>query len=83
MGAYQETYDRWQNDPEGFWGQIAGGIEWTRAPDAVLDRSRAPLFDWFPGGQMMFDLPPSGFAPLARHRVDCQVDLPGQLANRR
>jgi propionyl-CoA synthetase len=52
MGAYQETYDRWRADPEAFWDAAAQAIEWDRAPDAVLDRTRAPLYDWFPGGRL-------------------------------
>ncbi|MGD9571860.1 MAG: AMP-binding protein [Thermoleophilia bacterium] len=52
MGAYQETYDRWRADPEGFWLDAAGAIDWDRFPDAGLDRSRDPLFRWFPGGRL-------------------------------
>ena len=52
MGAYQETYDRWRADPEAFWDAAARAIEWDRPPDAVLDRTRAPLYDWFPGGRL-------------------------------
>jgi len=52
MGAYQDTYDRWLADPEGFWAERAADIEWSRAPDAVLDRSADPIFRWFPGGRL-------------------------------
>ena len=37
MGGYQETYDRWKRDPEAFWRELAGRIEWEREPDVVLD----------------------------------------------
>ncbi len=52
MGAYQETYDRWRADPEAFWLDAAGAIEWDRFPDAALDRTGGPLFRWFPGGRL-------------------------------
>ena len=52
MGAYEETYRRWQADPEGFWGGIAAAVEWDRQPDAVLDSSAAPIHRWFPGGRL-------------------------------
>ncbi len=52
MGAYQDTYDRWRADPEGFWHGPARDIEWSRAPDAALDRSGDPIFRWFPGGRL-------------------------------
>ena len=52
MGAYRDTYDGWLRDPEGFWAERARDIEWSRQPDAVLDRSADPLFRWFPGGRL-------------------------------
>jgi propionyl-CoA synthetase len=51
-GGYEATYRRWQEDPEAFWRGLAAGIEWIREPDAILDDSRAPLYRWFPGGQL-------------------------------
>ena len=34
-------------DPNGFWLEAAKAIDWTRAPETVLDATRAPLFEWF------------------------------------
>ena len=52
MGAYEETYRRWQDDPEGFWeGIAAASIAWDRPPDAALDPD-APSGRWFPGGRL-------------------------------
>ena len=52
MGAYEDTYRRWQQDPEGFWAEQAALIEWERPPDRILDSSEAPIHRWFPGGRM-------------------------------
>ncbi|GAB3261895.1 propionyl-CoA synthetase [Alteromonas gracilis] len=48
MGDYRATYDRSIGDPEGFWGEAAGLIDWIRPPQQVLDDSRAPFYRWFP-----------------------------------
>jgi propionyl-CoA synthetase len=37
-------------DPDGFWGEAAGQIDWIRRWDTVLDRSNPPFFRWFRGG---------------------------------
>jgi len=50
MGAYDEAYRSWQQDPEGFWGQAAESIHWYKKWDQVLDASRAPFYRWFSGG---------------------------------
>jgi propionyl-CoA synthetase len=52
VGGYEETYGRWQADPEGFWRERAEAIEWIREPDRILDDSRAPLYRWFPGARL-------------------------------
>ncbi|GAA1610663.1 propionyl-CoA synthetase [Actinoplanes couchii] len=49
MGAYREAYQRSVDDPEGFWRDAAGGIEWVEPPSRILDDSTAPIFRWFPG----------------------------------
>jgi propionyl-CoA synthetase len=48
--SYAEVHARWRADPEGFWAEAALAIDWVRAPDTILDRSRDPLFSWFPDG---------------------------------
>ena len=52
MGAYQETYDRWRDDPGGFWLDAAAAIEWDRPPETARDDSDAPLHRWFPGARL-------------------------------
>src|SRR5438067_5727106 len=69
MGAYEETYRRWEADPEGFWLEQARDIEWTREPDAALDRSGAPLYRWFPGGRLN-----TCFNALDRHVRDGRAE---------
>ncbi len=48
--SYAEAYGAWKADPEGFWAEAARAIDWTRPPATTLDRSRDPLFSWFPDG---------------------------------
>src|SRR5690606_23629084 len=51
-GRYAEIYARSLRDPEGFWGELAQNITWTRKWDRVLDDSRPPFYRWFPGGEL-------------------------------
>jgi propionyl-CoA synthetase len=51
-GRYAEIHARSLQDPQGFWGEIAEGIAWTRKWDRVLDDSRPPFYRWFPGGEL-------------------------------
>jgi propionyl-CoA synthetase len=50
MASYSETYQRWTDDPEGFWREQAAAIDWVRAPERILDDSKAPIYHWFPDG---------------------------------
>jgi propionyl-CoA synthetase len=52
MGAYQQAFRRSLADPEAFWGEAAGLIDWYQQPPAVLDASHAPLYRWFTGGAL-------------------------------
>ena len=47
MTTYRAVYSQWKADPEGFWLQAAGAIDWIDAPTKALDASRAPLYGWF------------------------------------
>ena len=49
---YHQTYERWQRDPEAFWAQAAEKIDFYKLWDEVLDRSEAPFFRWFKGGEV-------------------------------
>jgi propionyl-CoA synthetase len=52
MGAYRQAYERSMHDPEGFWRDAAASVDWTRAPDRILDSSAAPLYRWFPDAEL-------------------------------
>jgi propionyl-CoA synthetase len=52
MGRFDEVYRRSLADPEGFWGEAAACIHWTRRWDKVLDRSKTPFDRWFTGGRL-------------------------------
>lgn len=53
--ASLETYERlWQqgkDDPEGFWGELAGKLHWDRKWDRVLVWNE-PHAQWFAGGKL-------------------------------
>jgi acetyl-CoA synthetase len=48
---YEALYKQSLKDPEGFWAERAGELEWTKKWDKVLDASNAPFFKWFVGGR--------------------------------
>ncbi|RMG94050.1 MAG: propionyl-CoA synthetase [Candidatus Dadabacteria bacterium] len=52
MGRYDEIYRRSLEDPEGFWGEAAEQITWTKRWDKVLDDSNPPFYRWFVGGEL-------------------------------
>ncbi|MBT4934050.1 MAG: propionyl-CoA synthetase [Rhodospirillaceae bacterium] len=49
---YSEAHTRSLNDPEGFWGEVAEGISWSKKWDRVLDSSNPPFYRWFTGGEL-------------------------------
>jgi len=49
--AYDALYQKSIQDPQGFWADRAGELEWYRRWDKVLDDSNAPFFKWFVGGK--------------------------------
>jgi propionyl-CoA synthetase len=49
---YQNAYRRSLDDPEAFWGEAAGSVDWITRWDKVLDDSRAPFYRWFTGGEL-------------------------------
>jgi propionyl-CoA synthetase len=52
MSITVETRRRSLEDPEGFWGEVAEGIDWITRWDRVLDDSNPPYYRWFPGAQL-------------------------------
>ncbi|MEM7121649.1 MAG: propionyl-CoA synthetase [Pseudomonadota bacterium] len=49
--AYDEAYRRSMEDPEGFWGELAADIDWTKPWDRVLDDDKPPFYHWFDGAE--------------------------------
>jgi len=50
--GYREVYEGWQADPEQFWMQAAGAIDWTRPPSRALQDAAAPSYRWFADGEL-------------------------------
>jgi len=69
MGDYRATYDRSIRDPEGFWGEAAGLVDWIKKPQRVLDDSNAPFYRWFPDATLN-----TCFNALDRHVIAGAAD---------
>jgi propionyl-CoA synthetase len=52
MGRYQEEFRRSLAQPDQFWREAAGLIDWYTGPAVVLDRSNPPFYRWFTGGTL-------------------------------
>ena len=52
MGRYVDAFRRSLESPEEFWLEAAEAVDWTRKPTHALDSSRAPLYRWFPDGEL-------------------------------
>ncbi len=51
--AYLSAYERSVQDPEGFWGDVAGNFYWRKRWNKVLDWNfTEPDIKWFAGGKM-------------------------------
>ncbi|MCP4329578.1 MAG: propionyl-CoA synthetase [Alphaproteobacteria bacterium] len=48
---FDEVHKRSIDDPEGFWGEAAEALHWTKKWDRVLDDSNPPFTRWFVGGE--------------------------------
>ena len=51
MADYEKLYQRAEADPEGFWAEVAGELEWTKKWNRVLDW-KLPDAKWFVGGKL-------------------------------
>ncbi|MCC9193080.1 AMP-binding protein [Arthrobacter sp. zg-Y916] len=60
--GYAKTYAESVEDPEKFWLDAAGLIDWDVVPRQALDDQGAPLYRWFPDGQLN-----TSFNALDRH----------------
>lgn len=50
--TYTETYRASIDNPEKFWLEQAENISWNVKPTVAIDGSAAPLYRWFPDGQL-------------------------------
>ncbi len=50
--SYADLYRRSLQDPDSFWLEAAGAIDWAQPPTRALDRSREPFFRWFPDARL-------------------------------
>lgn len=48
---YHQTYRTWQDDPQGFWAEAAGELDWTRSWDKVFDATSGVYGRWFAGAE--------------------------------
>ncbi len=48
----EEAYARAEADPEAFWAEQAGRLDWDRTWDRVLDWDDPPFAKWFVGGRL-------------------------------
>ncbi len=48
---YDKMYKYSIEDPEKFWEEQAGYLDWYKKWDKVLDKSNPPFFKWFEGGK--------------------------------
>jgi propionyl-CoA synthetase len=71
MGDYRATYERSLRDPEGFWREQAGLVDWIRRPQRILDDGRPPFYRWFPDATLN-----TCFNALDRHVVRGAADRP-------
>ena len=49
--AHEIALKRSLDDPQGFWGEVAEGIDWVKRWDTVLDSSNPPFYRWFVGAE--------------------------------
>ncbi|RYU12371.1 propionyl-CoA synthetase [Nocardioides iriomotensis] len=52
MERYAEVHRRSIEDPEGFWAEQAGLVDWIHKPTRVLDDDRPPFYRWYPDGTL-------------------------------
>jgi len=48
---YHQTYQTWQDDPQGFWANAANELDWTKSWDKVFDASAGVYGRWFAGAE--------------------------------
>ncbi len=49
--SYQNTYKKWQSDPETFWSEQLDTVDWIARPNTVFNQQDG-LDRWFPDGEL-------------------------------
>jgi propionyl-CoA synthetase len=49
--SYQNTYKKWQSDPEAFWSTQLDTVDWSKPPQTIFARQNG-LDRWFPDGEL-------------------------------
>jgi propionyl-CoA synthetase len=52
MDRYAEVHRRSIEDPDGFWAEQAGLVDWIHKPTRVLDRHHPPFYRWYADGTL-------------------------------
>jgi propionyl-CoA synthetase len=52
VAHYAQVRDEALNDRETFWLRESGRVDWSESPSTALDSSAAPLYRWFPDGEL-------------------------------
>ncbi|RTL62939.1 MAG: acetate--CoA ligase [Pseudonocardiaceae bacterium] len=52
MGTYDDIFRASVEDPERFWLDAAGALDWHVAPTRALDSANPPFYRWFPDGEL-------------------------------
>ncbi|GAA4359511.1 propionyl-CoA synthetase [Angustibacter luteus] len=73
-GAWQAAHERSLRDPDGFWGEAAGLIDWIKAPTRALDDDRPPFYRWFSGATLN-----TCYNAVDRHVIAGRADQPALI----
>jgi len=74
MGRYQQEFRRSLAQPDQFWRDASGLIDWYTEPSVVLDRSNPPFYRWFAGGMLN-----TCFNAVDRHVRDGRAGQPALI----
>ncbi len=70
MGSrYHEVYEGWKRDPERFWAEAAGEIDWFKPWDKVFDPEAGVYGRWFVGAECN-----TCYNAVDRHVLDGRAD---------
>ena len=50
--GYNDVYEAWKSDPEGFWMEAAQAIDWHEAPSKALFDKGGDMYEWFADGMV-------------------------------